>query len=68
MVMIILPNIIEKIYLSQRCQRSERSVRRFCKGNETTKLTNEDLDQLVADHIDLYDRHYGRMSLQQSYL
>ena len=45
---------------------SSRSVRRYCKGQGITKVTDEEVVQVVRQFVSLYGHTYGRKMMQGS--
>ena len=45
---------------------TERSVRRYCNERSIRRISNDELDAIVAQHIDLYGHSYGRRMMQGS--
>ena len=45
---------------------TERSVRRYCHERSIHRISNDELDVIVAQHIDLYGHSYGRRMMQGS--
>ena len=45
---------------------SERSIRRFCRRNNISRISNVQLDLVVQDFVELYGHGYGRAMMQGS--
>ena len=45
---------------------TERSVRRYCCERSIHRISNDELDAIVAQHIGLYGHSYGRRMMQGS--
>ena len=45
---------------------TERSVRRYCSERSIHRISNDELDVIVAEHIRLYGHSYGRRMMQES--
>ena len=45
---------------------SERSIRRFCRSNNISRISNVQLDLVVQDFVELYGHGYGRAMMQGS--
>ena len=43
---------------------TERSVRRYCHERSIHRISNDELDVMVAEHIGLYGHSYGRRMMQ----
>ena len=43
-----------------------RSVRRYCREREIHRISNDELDEIVREHIHLYGHSYGRRMMQGS--